>query len=75
MTKLCIIAGNYKEAKTWADGQNLSDKDWFYPHSERDLIFRSNFITLVVGTAGENIPSALFEKIYALALKRGGFGR
>lgn len=72
---ICLIAGNKKEATLWASGQNLDKSEWFYPDSERDLLFRSNFHVVVVGTAGENIPSILFERIYALAKMRGRVGR
>jgi len=72
---ICLIAGNKDEALTWASGQNLSPNEWFYPHDEMDLVTRSNFHVLVIGTAGENIPLAWFNTFYALALKRGRIGR
>lgn len=75
MTKLCIIAGNYDEAKTWTRGQQLEDEDWFYPIDEDDLKRRSNFHVLVIGTAGHNVPASYFERIYTLACERGRLGR
>lgn len=75
MTKICIIAGNYQEALTWAKGQNLSPEDWFYPVDLDELNIRSNFHVLVVGTAGQNVPVSYFNKFYNLACARGRVGR
>jgi hypothetical protein len=75
MTKICLIAGNSQEALNFAKLQNIPREAWFYPKDERDLLFRSNFYVLVIGTAGMNIPSSVFEKIYQLALERGKIGR
>jgi hypothetical protein len=72
---ICIISGNYDEAKTWASGQNLDDKEWFYPVDEHDLQSQSNFHVIVVGTAGHNIPLSWFNRFYDLAQKRGAHGR
>lgn len=68
MTKICLIAGNEEEAYKFARSQNLNRDQYFYPHSINDLQFKSNFHVLVVGSAGQNIPSQIFEKIYKLAL-------
>lgn len=75
MTKLCLLAGNYDEAEKWASGQNLESNSWFYPKNESDLLFKSNFYVLVIGTAGMNVPSNFFERIYSLAVTRGKIGR
>lgn len=72
---ICLIAGNYDEAETFAAGQNLSAEEWFYPTDVNDISKRSNFHVLVIGTAGQNVPPSYFEKIYQLALKRGRIGR
>lgn len=75
MTKICILAGNSEEAYRFARLQNWEPTQWFYPKTENDLIFNSNFHVIVVGTAGQNMPSQMFEKIYQLALTRGKIGR
>jgi hypothetical protein len=75
VTKICIIAGNQEEAYRWAKNQNLENDQWFYPKDTTDLLFKSNFHVLVVGTAGQNVPSAFFEQVYQTALKRGKVGR
>lgn len=75
MTKLCIIAGNYKEAEVFARGQNLSNDQWFYPIDEDDLKRRTNFHVLVIGTAGQNVPPSYFDKLYHLAQAQGRIGR
>ena len=75
MTRICLIAGNYEEALSFAKSQNIPEGCWFYPNSYNELLFSSNFYTLVVGTAGQNIPSSYFNKIYDLALERGQIGR
>lgn len=68
---ICLIAGNYDEAATWASGQNLSSDEWFYPVDENDLTKRCEFHVLVIGTAGQNVPLSWFNKFYDLALRRG----
>lgn len=68
---ICIIAGNYNEAKTWASGQLLDDDEWFYPIDEKDLYTRKSFHVIVVGTAGMNVPPTYFERILSLAKFRG----
>lgn len=68
---ICLIAGNYGEAKRWAASQHLEDHDWFYPADEEELKRKKNFHVLVIGTAGENVPPHYFERIYQLAKQRG----
>jgi hypothetical protein len=75
MTRICLIAGNEEEAYRFAKNQNLSKEQYFYPHNSNELLFKTNFHVLVIGTAGQNIPSSIFEKIYNLALERGAIGR
>jgi hypothetical protein len=72
---ICLIAGNRDEALTYASGQQLEDNEWFFPEHESDLLFKSNFHVLVVGTAGWNVHPHFFEKIYKLAKERGRIGR
>lgn len=72
---ICIIAGNKLEAERFATGQLLEPDEWFFPMSETDLLFRSNFHVLVVGTAGQNVSAAYFERILATAKQRGRRGR
>lgn len=68
---ICIIAGNYQEAKNWAYGQELDDTEWFYPQEVEELYRRMNFHVVVIGTAGQNVPPSYFEKLFALAKQRG----
>lgn len=75
MTKICILAGNPLEAERFASSQNLSDEQWFYPRDVSDLLFKSNFHVLTVGSVGQNVPSSYFNKIYDLAQQRGRIGR
>ena len=75
MTKICIIAGNYDEAKIWARGQHLDDDSWFYPADLEELNSRSNFHVVVVGTAGWNVSPGYFEKVFSLAQVRGRINR
>lgn len=75
MTRICLIAGNSNEAYRFAHSQNLDKDQWFYPKDINDLLFRTNFHVLVVGSAGQNFPSSIFEKIYQLALERGKIDR
>jgi len=72
---ICLIAGDRLEAETWARSQMLARIEWFFPEGEDDLNSRSNFHVLVVGTAGFNVPSSYFNRIYALAQQRGRIGR
>lgn len=75
MTKICLIAGNEHEALAFAKLQSIPQGCWFYPRSINELLFKTNFYTLVIGTAGQNIPSSIFEDLYRLALERGRIGR
>ena len=68
---ICIISGNYHEARTWASGQGLEDHEWFYPKDETDLLSRKDFHVIVIGTAGQNVPANYFERIWSLARMRG----
>jgi hypothetical protein len=68
---VCVIAGNFREAETWAKGQNFNDDEWFYPEDDEDLLGRRNFHIIVIGTAGQNVPPGYFEKFYQLAQRRG----
>lgn len=68
---ICLIAGNYLEAKRFAKAQLLDDNEWFFPQDEKDLLSRVDFHVLVVGTAGMNVPPSYFERILALAKERG----
>lgn len=72
---ICILAGNYLEAKKWAYGQQLGYEEWFYPANPEDLKHRSNFHVLVIGSAGYNVPDGYFESVYSLAQSRGKIGR
>lgn len=72
---ICILAGNYLEAKRWADGQLLDSSEWFYPESPEDLSRYFNFHVLVIGSAGQNVPSSYFERVLSLAKARGRIGR
>ena len=75
MTRICLIAGNLDEAKAFASSQSLCKDCWFYPKDINELLFKNNFHVLVIGSAGQNVPSSYFEKIYNLALERGKIGR
>lgn len=68
---ICIIAGNYLEAQRWAYGQMLSESEWFYPVDLEELKLRKDFHVLVIGTAGQNVPSSYFERLLKLAHQRG----
>lgn len=71
---ICIIAGNEREAWTWARGQLLSKEEWFYPHDVADLMSRENFHVLVVGSVHQ-MPSTYFERLLNLAKARGKLNR
>ena len=75
MTKICIIAGNELEAYQFARGQNLDRSQWFFPHSTLDLMANQNFHVIVIGTAGQNSPTDVFNRLYNLAQERGKIGR
>lgn len=72
---ICIIAGNYQEARVWARSQMLDKNEWFYPSDVEELKQKSNFHVMVVGTAGQNVPPHYFEKLFRLAHERGRIGR
>ena len=72
---ICIIAGNYREAETWAGGQFLAKNEWFYPFDLEELKQKSDFHVVVIGTAGLNVPSSYFERFFSLAQQRGRIGR
>lgn len=72
---ICIIAGNYHEAETWAHSQFLARSEWFYPTDENDLKLKTNFHVIVVGSAGQNVPVSYFDRIFSLAQQRGRIGR
>lgn len=72
---ICILSGNYLEAVRFAEAQNLSPTEWFFPLDEAELSLKSNFHVIVVGSVGENTPPAYFNRIYELAQKRGRIGR
>jgi len=72
---ICIIAGNYNEARVWAYGQHLTYDEWFYPAELEELYSRENFHVVVVGTAGQNLPQTYFEKVFNLAHIRGRMNR
>jgi hypothetical protein len=70
-----LLAGNADEAYRYAKSQYLEKDQWFFPKDVNELLFKTNFHVLVVGTAGMNMPPSLFEKIYHLALERGKIDR
>jgi fructose-1-phosphate kinase PfkB-like protein len=72
---ICIIAGNHREASQWAYGQLLDKSEWFYPQDFEDLKSRENFHVVVVGSAGQNVTPAYFERLLHLAKSRGKINR
>ena len=72
---ICILAGNYEEALIFARGQHLSHDEWFYPIDADDIKRYTNFHTVVIGSAGQNVPPSYFEKIFNLAQQRGRINR
>lgn len=72
---ICLLAGNYLEAQRFANAHDLEDSEWFMPVDISDLYARTNFHVLVVGTAGLNVPSSYFERVYNLAKHQGRIGR
>lgn len=72
---ICIIAGNYREALTYARGMELEPGEWFYPNTPEELLVKENFHVLVVGSAGQNVPPSYFERVYRLAKQRGKVNR
>jgi hypothetical protein len=71
---ICLIAA-YFEAETYAHSQFLAKSEWFFPQDEDHLRRMQNFHVLVVGSAGHNVPSSYFDKIFSLAQQRGRIGR
>lgn len=72
---ICILAGNYQEAKNWAFGQQLESGEWFYPEEPQVLMRYTNFHVIVTGSAGQNVPPSYFEKVFRLAKQRGRIDR
>lgn len=72
---ICIIAENYEGARKFACGQMLANNEWFYPNDLSDLYTKTNFHVLVVGIAGQNVPSHYFERLLAVAQTRGRINR
>jgi hypothetical protein len=72
---ICLIAGNYEEALTFAKSQFLAKSEWFFPTDEDELMRKNNFHVLVVGSAGHNVPASYFDRFYALAQTRGRIDR
>ena len=68
---ICFLAGNFLEAKRWADGQQLKPNEWFYPSGIDDLMRRKDFHVIVVGTAGLNTPAEYFDLVFKTAKRRG----
>lgn len=75
MTRICIFAKSETEAHRWADNQNLSKSQYFYPKDLNDVMFRTNFHVIVIGIQELSVDAQYFEKIYALAQERGKIGR
>ena len=72
---ICIIAGNLIEAQRFARAQFWESDEWFFPMDEEELNQRSNFHTVITGTAGMNVPSSYFDRLLMTAKKRGKIGR
>lgn len=68
---ICLISGNFLEAKRYAASNLLEDDEWFFPIDENDLLRRKDFHVLVVGSAGMNVPNSYFERVLSLAKQRG----
>ena len=68
---IAIIAGNYKEAQTFARGQLLDDNEWFFLSDIDDLIGKYNFHVIVTSSVADTIPPYRFEKLFSLAKKKG----
>lgn len=72
---ICIIAGNYQEAVTYARANLLDRDEWFFPVNEEELKKRKNYHVLVVGTAGMNVPSSYFNRLLETAKNYGRIDR
>ncbi len=68
---ICLLAGNYFEAKRFADANLLEPDEWFFPIDKNDLRSKKNFHVLVIGTAGQNVHPSYFENVLKLAKERG----
>jgi hypothetical protein len=68
---ICLIAGNFLEAKRWADGQQLNSDEWFYPRNLESVMKRKDFHVLVIGSAGQNVEPAYFDLIFRTAKRQG----
>lgn len=53
----------------------LDNDEWFYPIDEDELHTRSGYHTVIVGTAGMNVPSSYFDRLLTTAKKRGRINR
>ena len=65
-----IIASTYKDAKRWANTQQLRCDEWFSTQDEDELRRKYNFHVIVLDSAAE-LPSYLFERLFNLGQKRG----
>lgn len=65
-----ILAQSYKDAKRWANTQQLSFDEWFSTLDEDELRRRSDFHVIVLDSAAE-LPSYLFERLFSVGQKRG----
>lgn len=72
---LCLIAGNYQEAYTYARAHFLEESEWFFPVSEADLKLRRSYHVLIVGTAGMNVPPSYFNRLLETAKNYGRIDR
>ena len=72
---ICILSGNYQEAVRYARSQDWEDSEWFFPTDITDLQARTNFHVVVVGSAGMNVPSSYFERVFSLAKHQGRINR
>lgn len=72
---ILILAGNRLEAERWARAQMLEPSEWTYPEDEDTIHNMTNFHTVIVGTAGMNVPSSYFDRLLTTAKKRGRINR
>lgn len=72
---ILLLAGNYLEAEVWARGQELEDNEWICPTDISEIMKMTNFHVLVIGTAGQNVPSSYFERVYQIAKHQGRLNR
>lgn len=71
---ICLIANNFREARSWAESQLLEPNEWFHISDIDGLLTKTNFHVIVVGTC-DDIKSYKFEKMFSLAKQRGRIGR